>query len=429
MRRVFSTTAAAVLAAGLALGAAGCSGDGGDTGQVTDPAKASGTITWWDTSDATNEAPAFKKLVKDFEASHPKIHVNYVNVPFADAQNKFKNAAQSGAGAPDVIRAEVGWTTEFASLGYLAPLDGTRALDKPGDFLPNPAASGRYKGKTYAVPQVTDTLALLYNKDLLKKAGHASPPKTLAELKQTALDVKKKTGERGLMLNVDPYYLLPFIYGEGGDLVDAAHKKITIAAPPAVAGVKQVSDLIDSGAAPKPSAQDSYTNQQAAFKDGKVAMIYNGPWSMADNYGGTAFKDKSNLGVAPVPAGSVKAASPTGGHDYGVYAGSKNLAASYEFVRYMDSAQSQAKITKDIGLLPTRKSAYALPDVKNSEQVKLFKPAVDIETPRQWIPEGGLLFDPLLKGYQSLVTGQTDAAGMTKQVAGQYATLLKGWSR
>lgn len=427
MRRVVTVAVAAT----LVLGAAACGGGPGDTPQqpAKDPASVSGTITWWDTSDATNEAPAFQKLVKDFQASHPKIHVNYVNVPFADAQNKFKNAAQSGAGAPDVIRAEVGWTTEFAALGYLAPLDGTRALDRPGDFLPNPAASGRYQGKTFAVPQVTDTLALLYNKDLLKQAGHASPPTTLAELRQTALDVQKKTDATGLMLNVDPYYLLPFIYGEGGDLVDAAHKKITIDDPPAVNGVKQVTGLMDAGAAPKPSAQDSYTNTQAAFKDGKVAMIYNGPWSMADNYGGKAFKNRANLGVAPVPAGSVKAASPTGGHDYAVYAGSKNLNASYEFVRYMDSAQSQATITKAIGLLPTRKSAYALPAVSGSEQVKLFKPAVDREVPRQWIPEGGLLFDPLLKGYQSLVTGQTDATGMTRQVADQYAKLLKGWNR
>ena len=419
------------VAAALVLGAAACGGGSGGTPRqpVKDPARVSGTVTWWDTSDATNEAPAFKKLVKDFQASHPKIHVNYVNVPFADAQNKFKNAAQSGAGAPDVIRAEIGWTTEFAALGYLAPLDGTRALAAPGDFLPNPAASGRYQGRTFAVPQVTDTLALLYNKDLLKRAGHDAPPATLAELKQTALDVQKKTDATGLMLNVDPYYLLPFIYGEGGDLVDAAHKKITIDDPPAVAGVRQVTGLIDAGAAPKPSAQDSYTNTQAAFKDGKVAMIYNGPWSMADNYGGKAFRDRANLGVAPVPAGSVKAASPTGGHDYGVYAGSKHLDAAYEFVRYMDSARSQATITKAIGLLPTRRSAYALPAVSGSAQVRLFKPAVDKEVPRQWIPEGGLLFDPLLKGYQSLVTGQTDAAGMTRQVADQYGKLLKGWNR
>ena len=169
MRR--GITAAMVVTA-LAVSAAAC-GDGKPKAEtVKDPGAISGTVTWWDTSDAANEAPAFKKLISDFQAKYPKIKVNYVNVPFADAQNKFKTAAQSGSGAPDVIRAEVGWTTEFSALGYLAPLDGTRALDNGGDFLPTPAASGRYNDKTFAIPQVTDTLALIYNKALLKKAGY-----------------------------------------------------------------------------------------------------------------------------------------------------------------------------------------------------------------------------------------------------------------
>jgi arabinogalactan oligomer/maltooligosaccharide transport system substrate-binding protein len=423
MRR--GITAAMVVTA-LAVSAAAC-GDGKPKAEtVKDPGAISGTVTWWDTSDATNEAPAFKKLISDFQAKYPKIKVNYVNVPFADAQNKFKTAAQSGSGAPDVIRAEVGWTTEFSALGYLAPLDGTRALDNGGDFLPTPAASGRYNDKTFAIPQVTDTLALIYNKALLKKAGYDKPPSTVDELKKVSLDVKKKAGANGLGLNVDSYFLLPFIYGEGVDLVDAAHKKVTVDSPQAVAGVKQVSDLISSGAAPKPAVQDSFQNVQAAFKDGKVAMMYNGPWSMVDNYKGKAFKDRTNLGVAPVPAGSVKAGSPTGGHDYAVYAGSKNLNASYEFVRFMASTQSQVAVTHALGLLPTRQSAYS--EVAGDPQVQLFKPAIDKEVPRQWIPEGGLLFEPLLQGYQKLVSGQAVPETMLKGVAGKYRGILKGWS-
>lgn len=49
---------------------------------------------------------------------------------------------------------------------------------------------------------------------------------------------------------------------------------------------------------------------QTAFKSGEVAMMINGPWAVADSYAGDQFKDKSNLGVAPVPAGSAKAGAP-----------------------------------------------------------------------------------------------------------------------
>ncbi|MEU5879514.1 extracellular solute-binding protein [Spirillospora sp. NPDC047279] len=415
----------------LVLAAAACGGgdDGGTgSGKSVDPATVSGTVTYWDTSDAAVEGPAFKELIAEFKTKYPKVNVNYVNVPFGEAQNKFKTAAQSGSGAPDVLRTEVGWMTEFASLGYLAPLDGTYALENAGDFLPAPAGSAKYNGKTWGVPQVTDSLGLLYNKDLLKKAGHDAPPKTVAELKQYALDVKSKTGKTGLTLNVDAYFLLPFIYGEGGDLVDAANKKITINSPQSVAGLTVVTDLMESGAAPKPAITDSYTAAITALKEGKTAMIYNGPWSATDALKGSAFKDRANLGVAPVPAGTAKAAAPTGGHDYTVYAGSKNLDASYAFVRFMSSTAGQAKIAAKLGLLPTRTSAYSVPEVKNSELVNTWKPIVDTAVPRAWIPEGGQLFEPLVQAYQGMVSGNTDAAGAAKTVDGKYRAILKGWS-
>lgn len=423
---------AAAIVAALTLAISGCGGSAGNqtaSPPPKNPTDISGEVTWWDTSDATNEAPAFQDLIAAFQTQHPKIKVNYVNVPFGEAQNKFKTAAQSGSGAPDVIRSEVAWTPEFASLGYLQALDGTRALDKPEDFLPVPAASVKFDGKTYAVPQVTDSLALLYNKDLLKKAGHDQPPTTMDELKQVALDVKQKAGADGFGVNVQGYFLLPFIYGEGGDLLDVAGKKVTVDSPQAQAAVGRVQDLVKSGAAAKPTIQDSYANVQTAFKDGKVAMIFNGPWSVADDLTGKAFKDKENLGVATVPTGgSGKSGAPVGGHGYAVYAGSKSLDASYEFVRFMASAESQAKIAGKLGLLPARTSAYTDPQVTANTMVGQFKPVVEAAHERPWIPEGGQLFTPLDQAYAKIMSGQAAADAALKGVADEYRKLLQGWS-
>ena len=54
-----------------------------------------------------------------------------------------------------------------------------------------------YNGHIYGVPQVTDTLALLYNKDLFTQAGITSAPKTWADLKADGLAIKAKTGKDG----------------------------------------------------------------------------------------------------------------------------------------------------------------------------------------------------------------------------------------
>ncbi|MBO3752501.1 extracellular solute-binding protein [Streptosporangiaceae bacterium NEAU-GS5] len=429
MRRVISAVAsAAALALAVTACGGGTSSESAAPAKSVAPAEVSGEITWWDTSDATKEGPAFQDLIKDFQAKYPKIKVNYVNVPFGEAQNKYKTAAQSGSGAPDVLRTEVGWVAEFASLGYLQPLDGTPAVDKADDFLPGPASAGKYNGKTYAVPQVTDTLGLLYNKQLLSKAG-VEVPKTFDELKQAALTIKQKTGVDGLALNVDSYFLLPFIYGEGGDLLNVDTKKITVASPESVKGVAVVEDLIKSGAVGKPAVSDSYVTAETAFKEGKAAMIFNGPWANTDNLAGKVFKDDpDNFGVAPVPAGSVKAAAPTGGHTYSIYAGSKNIPASELFVQFMASADSQAKIAGSLGLLPTRTSAYDMPAATANPMVGVWKTVMDTAVSRPWIPEQGQLFAPLLEGYQNIVTGKADSKAAMDAVAKKYSELLKGWS-
>jgi arabinogalactan oligomer/maltooligosaccharide transport system substrate-binding protein len=218
MRRGIAATA---LVASLALAATACGGS--DSGKADGPV----TITWWDTSNATNEAPTYKALIKQFEAANKDIKVKYVNVPFDQAQNKFDTAAGS-SGAPDVLRAEVGWTPAFAKKGYLLPLDGTEALADKSKFQSSLVEQAQYQGKTYGVPLVTDTLAFVYNKALFKKAGITEAPTTWAELKSDAAKVKSKTGVDGYWGSAQGYYSEPFLYGEGTDTVDAGAKKITV---------------------------------------------------------------------------------------------------------------------------------------------------------------------------------------------------------
>ncbi|GHB04397.1 extracellular solute-binding protein [Streptomyces termitum] len=424
MRRGIAATAL-VAALGVTLAACGGS-DGGSNGGSKGSGELSGTVTWWDTSTVGSEDKVFKKIAEDFTKKHPKVTVKYVNVPFGEAQNKFKNAAQAGSGAPDVMRSEVAWTPEFADLGYLAPLDGTPALKNQEDFLEQAAASTKYKGKTYAVPQVIDSMGIFYNKKILKEAG-VEAPASIADLKTAAAKIKEKTGKTGLYLRGDdPYWFLSFLYGEGGDLVDADKKTVTIDSEAGVKAMKTVKDLVDSKAAIT-DATNGWDNMQASFKDGKVAMMINGPWAVADTYTGKEFADKANLGIAPVPAGSAGQGSPQGGHNLAVYAGSKNLDASYAFTEYMSSPEVQAQIAKELSLLPTRQSVYLQKEVVTNPMIAFFKPVIDKAVERPWIPETGSLFAPLGVEYTKVLTGQTTPEQGAKAVGDNYRKLLKDW--
>ncbi|GAA0434027.1 extracellular solute-binding protein [Streptomyces luteireticuli] len=418
----------------LALTATACGNGGGSDGgsgekAAKDPGSVSGTVTWWDTSDATNEAPAFRKLVKEFEAKYPKIKVDYVNVPFDQAQQKFKTAAAAGRGAPDVLRADVGWTPGFAQLGYLKDLTGTPALDRPEDFLQGPLKSAAYEGKTYGVPQVTDTLGLLYNKELLRKAGVGRPPANWGEVKDAARKIKERTGAGGIGLSPDSYYSLPFLYGEKSDMLDVPGKRITIADDASRKGIETAVDLVRSGAAPKPAGTDGYNALKTDFKSGKLAMLLDGPWATKELFGGDAFKQRENLGIAPVPAGSTGVAgAPVGGHDLVVYAGSKNFDASYLFTRFMTDTERQQEVSTAIGLLPTRTSAYTK-EVLADPVRKSFHDALATAHPRPPIPQGGDLFTVWLQHYTRILTLKEEPqAGLDATAKEWKSALLKDYA-
>ena len=425
MRRM---TGSIALVPVVALALAACGGGSSTSAKPTasgssssaNPADVKGELTWWDTSDATNEAPTYKKLITKFNETYPNVKINYQSVPFGDAQNKFKTAAAAKSGAPDILRAEVAWVTEFASLGYLYALDDTSLVKDQADFLPTPVGSAKFDGKTYGVPQVTDSLALLYNKKLFAAAG-VGVPKTWDEMKAAAATIKTKTGKDGAFINPAGYFMLPFIYGEGGDLLNVPDKKITVNSPEAVAGAAKAAEMVKSPGIVKPPATDAYTAMMKGFTEGKTAMIINGPWEVNNIKGAATFGGLNNLGVAPVPAGTKRAGAPVGGHDYVIWSGmpAEKADAATAFISFMSSAESQAMVADELGVLPTRTSAYA--KVTNPI-IGQFKPVMEAAVARSWIPEGGQLFGPLDKAATEIMVQAKDPKASLDAVASKYKT-------
>ncbi len=151
------------MATGVALVLTACGG-GGSSSNGAD----SGEVTFWDTS-GPNESPAFTKIANDC-ATKGGYKVKVETQAFDTALANYKTAAQGGQG-PDVFRAEVAWVPQLAKLSYIADLSDTDLAKDTSDFLEAPLGSTKFEGKTYAVPQVTDSLALLYNKKKLADAG------------------------------------------------------------------------------------------------------------------------------------------------------------------------------------------------------------------------------------------------------------------
>ncbi len=74
----------------------------------------------------------------------------------------------------------------FVEGGQVVSLDGTGI---EAMLYPNFVESGKMDGKFYGVPTQIQTIGLLYNKDVFKKAGVAEVPKTVSALKEAVTKI------------------------------------------------------------------------------------------------------------------------------------------------------------------------------------------------------------------------------------------------
>lgn len=355
------------------------------------------TLSFWHTFNE-EETGTLKKLLADFKREYPHITVQLQQVPFSDALNKYKTVAQAGNG-PDVFRAEIAWTTDLASTGYLMALDAFMTPEIKQDYLPQSLAYSEYKGHIWGVPQVTDCLALFYNKKLVP-----NPPQTLDQLVTQGKQLSDPAQNKyAFFYRGDPYWFTPFVWAFGGDLIDAQSLEVKIAEKPAVDALQYLIDLREKHKIVPPSVDfaNDYENMMIGFKNSQYAMIINGPWSTADALDGPAFKDPNNFGITRIPQGAGGYGSPVGGHNYVISSTTTKLFASWDLVNFLSRPENQARFALANNLLPTRQSTYNLPEVKANGIIQSFKYVLDAAKTRPVIPQSGAIFIDLKPAYQA----------------------------
>jgi len=358
-------------------------------------------LTYWYT-ESDNEKGVIINLINQFNQQNPGIHVTGVQKSFFQARAAFTAAAQDG-NAPDVFRSDIGWTTLFASDGYLLNIDSYVSqsdLDL-SDYRSAPLSASlgydMYKGHLYGLPQVTDFLALLYNKNELAKAGITGPPHTMAHFETDAKTVvEKKRAKYGFETGGTFYSALPFLYAYGGGMFDQ-HNKIIVHSDGSVRGLDFLLNLENSTNHAMPSEVDlsnGPSNMVPDFMKGTTAMIFDGPYDVKEILTGSSFKNHRNLGIAAIPTGAAgqTGRSPLGGQSYVISARTAYPAQAYKFIEFMSSTANQMKIAEANHTLPTLRSAYK-GKVCKDPFISEFLRIKDTAVARPPITQGAYLFD------------------------------------
>ncbi len=145
-------------------------------------------LTFW--SWRQEDKAQYEKFIDVFEAKNPGITVKFETFE-ATNYNTILSTALAGGSGPDLMFARAyGGLENVANAGYLLPLDKTNvpALEK---FAPAAVAAETVRSSkiTYAVPFASQTMLVIYNKDIFDKNG-LKEPETVDDLVKAAEKLK-----------------------------------------------------------------------------------------------------------------------------------------------------------------------------------------------------------------------------------------------
>ncbi|MFE0450509.1 ABC transporter substrate-binding protein [Streptomyces sp. NPDC058914] len=156
---------AAVLALVLLL--AGCTGGGGpDDGPITLRFQ---SLAWQEESVEAN-----KELVREWNASHPDVKVEYVQGSWDSVHDHLLTSFEGGE-APDVIHDASDDLADFAYGGYLADLTGLLPERLRSDIPQRSWETATFGDGIYGVPFLQEPRVLIANATWLKESGVRIP--------------------------------------------------------------------------------------------------------------------------------------------------------------------------------------------------------------------------------------------------------------
>jgi multiple sugar transport system substrate-binding protein len=303
------------------------------------------TLQFWHTYNVEVETPFLQDvLIPEFEAAHPDIKVEQVQVPYDEFRRKLLTAIAGGT-APDLIRADIIWVPEFADMGALAPLDEVMPdFDTYKEAVfPGPLATNYLNGHYYGLPLDTNTRVLVYNKGMFAAAGIEGPPATIEEF-MVACEKIKTLGEGKYCFADGGTYawaVNPWIWSFGGDVTDPEITKATgyLDGSNSRAAYEFLKNLVDNGYM-HPGILGGGVDAWGGFGNGDIAMLLEGPWfpPIFDSQ----FPD-TEYGLALMPAGEGGSVSVVGGEDIVMFQQSQHKEAAAEFIRFMLSEETQLK--------------------------------------------------------------------------------------
>src|SRR5580704_3670375 len=360
------------------------------------PAQAVTEINYWLWDQ--NQPPAYRACADLFEKNNPDIKIKITQTGWFDYWNALSAAFVSGT-APDVITDHLARYPEFIQNNLLLDLAPLIARDNvPTDiYFGGLVKVWGKNGKQYGLPKDWDTIAIVYNKAMLDKAG--IDPKSLSDLNWNPKDggsfgqlIAKLTldanGKTGLDAGFDPknvkqYGLLIGGQVDGFGQVEWSHLAASNGfkfynGPWAThfnyddaklaETIQWIADMELKKGFIVPASDARQAGANGLFAGQKGALSFVGSWDIhwcRENC-------KFDVGFAPLPEGPVGRRTMFNGLADSIWIGSKHQDQAWKWVKFLASPEAQ-KIVGSYGVV-----FPAVPEATEAAKRKMAETGVDV---------------------------------------------------
>lgn len=300
----------------------------------------------------------------EFEAE-TGIKVNYEQLTNDQLNTKILVSMAGGGSDLDVYMYMAYQNTKmYVQNGWLEPLDSYITDDfDVADFLESGITMSSVDGKLYGVPHGSEYTLIFYNKTMIEEAGiDVNAIKTYDDLLEACKTVEEKLpGIHGIALrgqgNGSVTIVICVARAYGGDYFDA-NGSAAINSEAFCKGVEMYRNLLQyaqegSSTMSWSETCNVFAQKQTAFRMDSDAQY---PYLIDPS---SSLVSSDELGFFALPAGDAGQATTCGNWSIGISYGSKNKAAAWEFIRWMNSKEACLKLAQEQGGVIARASVLA----------------------------------------------------------------------
>jgi multiple sugar transport system substrate-binding protein len=328
------------------------------------PATGSGnkvSLRWFFWTGTEEERAFWEGLAGDAMQKVPNVEIAFETDTFANFWTRLPTMVASNTVA-DIVGLQSLRTGSFASRNIYLPLDELIAADKDiniDDFNKGIRDGLSYKNKIYALSYDFGPNIIYYNMSHFQKAGVPAPKDdwTWDDFISTGKALTREIDGKqvsGFAAPNDFGAMVPWIFSNGGDYVDADFKTSALGKPETIEAIQWYVDLIyKQKVSAKVDDPGSTTWGPDQFYGSRAAMFVTGPW----NFVNARSKLKDEWDIALMPKGKAGSISWIAGSGFGISASTKYKDEAWQVLKYITSTEGLSKVAAAGRGYPGRNSA------------------------------------------------------------------------